>query len=52
MDRRFDRFLAHMGLLNDAVPLFAPAARVPNAGVLLAVPGLVASGVLDAADTI
>ncbi len=52
MDRRFDRFLAHMGLLEDAAPLFAPAARVPNAGVLLAVPSLVASGVLDAADQV
>jgi len=50
MDRRFDRFLAHMGLLDDAAPLFASASRVPNAGVLLAVPSLVASGVFDAAD--
>jgi transposase len=52
MDRRFDRFLAHMGLLDDAVPLFASALRVPNAGVLLALPSLVASGVLDAADRV
>ena len=52
MDRRFDRFLAHMGLLDDAAPLFASAPRVPNAGVLLAVPSLVASGVLDAADQV
>jgi hypothetical protein len=50
MDRRFDRFLAHMGLLEDAAPLFASASRVPNAGVLLAVPSLLASGVLDVAD--
>ncbi|HUE29211.1 MAG TPA: hypothetical protein VMP89_20720 [Solirubrobacteraceae bacterium] len=52
MDRRFDRFLAHMGLLEDAAPLFASATRVPNAGVLLAVPSLVASGVFDAADQV
>jgi transposase len=52
MDRRFDRFLAHMGLLDDAAPLFASASRVPNAGVLLAVPSFVASGVLDAADQV
>jgi transposase len=52
MDRRFDRFLAHMGALDDAAPLFASATRVPNAGVLLAVPSLVASGVLDAADRV
>jgi len=52
MDRRFDRFLAHVGLLDDAAPLFASALRVPNAGVLLAVPSLVASGVLDVADQV
>jgi transposase len=52
MDRRFDRFLAHMGALDDAAPLFASATRVPNAGVLLAVPSLVASGVLDSADKV
>jgi transposase len=51
-DRRFDRFLAHMGLLDDAAPLFVSAARVPNAGVLLAVPSLVASGVLGAAEQV
>jgi hypothetical protein len=51
-DRRFDRFLAHMGLLDDAAPLFVSAARVPNAGVLLAVPSLVGSGVLGAAEQV
>jgi transposase len=51
-DRRVDRFLAHMGLLDDAPPLFASAARVPNAGVLLSLPSLVASGVFDAADQV
>lgn len=48
-DRRFDRFLAHMGMLEDAQPLFAPAPRVQGAGVLLAVPALLATGVLDCA---
>jgi transposase len=52
MDRRFDRFLAHMGALDDAAPLFVSATRVPNAGVLLAVPSLVTSGVLDSADKV
>jgi hypothetical protein len=52
MDRRFDRFLAHMGLLDDAAPLFDSASRVPDAGVLLAVPSLVASGIFNAADQV
>jgi hypothetical protein len=51
-DRSMDRLLAAMGLLEDAVPLFAATAALPGAGVLLAVPALVASGVLTAAQTI
>jgi transposase len=48
-DRAVDRFLAAVGLLDDAVPLFRPGTRVPCAGVLLALPALVASGVFDCA---
>lgn len=48
-DRRADRFFAHLGLLEDAAPLFGNATAVPGAGVLLAVPSLVSSGVFAAA---
>jgi prepilin-type processing-associated H-X9-DG protein len=48
-NRWFDRLLAHKGLLDDAAPLFGPAQHVPGAGVLLAVPALVASGVFGCA---
>jgi transposase len=43
-DRTFDRQLAHLGLLDDAAPLFREGASVPGAGVLLAIPRLVDSG--------
>jgi len=45
-DRSGDRALARMGLLEDAQPLFANAGAVPRAGVLLAVPLLVAHGMV------
>ncbi|MBM3956817.1 MAG: helix-turn-helix domain-containing protein [Gemmatimonadetes bacterium] len=48
-DRVVDRFLAYMGMLADAAPIFRPGSRVPGAGVLLAVPWLVRSGVLQCA---
>ena len=48
-DRRLDRFLAFLGLLDDAVPLFSSATAVPRAGVLLAIPALLDSGVLEIA---
>lgn len=48
-DRRMDRLFACLGLLDDAAPLFASASRVPRAGVLLAVPALLDSGLLDVA---
>ena len=51
-DRSMDRLLAAMGLLDDALPLFARTDHLPGAGVLLAVPALVASGVLSAAQKI
>lgn len=48
-DRRFDRLLAYMGLLNDAAPLFRSGSQVPGAGVLLALPAVVPTGVLTVA---
>jgi transposase len=48
-DRRVDRLFAHLGLLDDAAPLFRPGLRVPGAGVLLALPALLDSGVLGLA---
>jgi hypothetical protein len=47
-----DRLLAAMGLLEDALPLFAPTRSLPRAGVLLAIPALVASGLLSTAEKI
>lgn len=44
-DRRMDRLFAYLGLLDDAAPLFRPGSRIPRAGVLLALPSLVHSGV-------
>lgn len=48
-DRSMDRFLAAMGVLDDAPPLFASGPRVPRAGVLLAIPPLLASGLISIA---
>jgi hypothetical protein len=48
-NRSVDRLLACMGLLDDAAAVFQPGTAVPGAGVLLAVPALLASGVLDVA---
>jgi DNA-binding CsgD family transcriptional regulator len=48
-DRRVDRLLAYLGVLEDAAPLFRSGPRVPHAGVLLALPALVASGVFSSA---
>jgi transposase len=43
-DRTFDRQLALLGLLDDAAPLFGKESSVPGAGVLLALPCLIESG--------
>ena len=48
-DRRVDRLLAYLGVLDDAAPLFRAGPRVPHAGVLLALPALVTSGVFTIA---
>jgi transposase len=47
-----DRLFARLGLLEDAAPLFGSAAAVPRAGVLLALPMLVDSGVFECAQKI
>ncbi len=52
LDRSLDRLLAAMGKLEDAAPLFARTENLPGAGVLLAIPSLVNSGVLTAAHKI
>jgi len=52
LDRSMDRLLAAMGLLDDALPVFAPTRGLPRAGVLLAIPALVASGLLSTAEKI
>jgi transposase len=48
-DRQIDRLFAHLGLLDDAAPMFRTGSRVPGAGVLLALPALVESGVIEVA---
>jgi transposase len=52
LDRCMDRLMAALGLLDDAVPLFAPIPNLPRAGVLLAIPALLASGLLPMAEKI
>ena len=51
-DRCADRLLARLGLLADAPPLFGSATVLPRAGVLLALPVLVTSGVFASAQKI
>jgi hypothetical protein len=48
-DRRLDRLLAYLGLLDDAAPLFRAGDRIPRAGVLLALPALIASEIFGIA---
>jgi transposase len=51
-DRHMDRFMARLGLLEDALPLFGSASALPRAGVLLAIPALVHSGIFECAQKI
>lgn len=51
-NRSLDRMLACQGLLADAAPVFGDATAVAGAGVLFAVPALVASGLLRLARTL
>ena len=48
-DRTGDRLDAYLGMLVDAAPLFRPGTRVPRAGVLLAIPAILRTGVLRSA---
>jgi transposase len=47
-----ERAAARWGQLTHADPVFAPAAQVPLAGLLLAIPALQATGLLDCATTV
>ena len=51
-NRVWDRLLACFGYLDDAAPIFADAKAVPGAGVLCALPVLVASGIFRIAHKI
>ncbi len=48
-DRRADRLMAYLGMLEDAAPLFRSESAVPRAGVLLAVAALIQTGVFECA---
>lgn len=48
-DRTGERVAARAGLIEHAAPVFAPAARVPLAGLLTALPGLKTTGLLTVA---
>jgi len=47
--RTVERGLARAGLLTQAPPVFGPAARVPLAGLFLALPALETTGLLEGA---
>jgi prepilin-type processing-associated H-X9-DG protein len=49
IDRRGERAAARAGLLDCAAPVFAPAARVPLAGLFLALPAVERTGLLACA---
>jgi transposase len=51
-DRSGERAAARWGQMTHAEPVFAPAARVPLAGLLLAIPALEATGLLSCAATV
>ncbi len=51
-DRRGDRLLAFLGVLDDAAPLFGSGPSIHRAGVLLALPALAQSGVFECAQKI
>lgn len=48
--RTGERALARTGLLAEAAPVFTEGAHLPLAGLLLALPGLAATGLLEAAE--
>ena len=48
-DRKADRLMAYLGMLEDAAPLFRSESAVPRAGVLLALAALIQTGVFECA---
>ena len=52
VDRSGERVWAAFGLISYAPPVFTGCGRAPLAGVLLALPGLAATGLLDTAHTV
>jgi transposase len=48
-DRAIDRLLASLGMLDDAAPLFRDGEHVARAGVLLALPAIASTGVVEVA---
>lgn len=48
-NRKIDRLLAYLGVIDDAAPVFREGRRVAGGGVLLAIPALVASGIFEVA---
>jgi hypothetical protein len=44
--------MARLGLLDDALPMFGSVSALPRAGVLLAIPALVQSGIFDCAQKV
>jgi transposase len=51
-DRTLDRLFARLGHLQDAEPIFVSGRRIARAGVLLAIPALLQSGVFSAAEKV
>ena len=47
-----ERVLARFGLIGSAPPVFTPCARAPLAGLLLALPALAGSGLLECAHAV
>jgi prepilin-type processing-associated H-X9-DG protein len=52
VDRCGERVLARFGLIGSAPPVFTSCARAPLAGLLLALPALTATGLLQTAHTV
>ena len=52
VDRAAERALARFGLIPYAPPVFTGCARAPLAGLLLGLPALAATGLLDTAHTV
>lgn len=51
-NRQIDRLLARLGHLQDAAPFFASGKQIHRAGVLVAVPALVQTGIFSVAEEV